>query len=66
MKLKERNVIISRIEILMKDNLISKEEFIRSKEDLDMARQSRESISGTSETGFYFLFDQHKQYGNQP
>jgi HlyD family secretion protein len=27
---------------LMKDNLISKEEFIRSKEDLDMARQSRE------------------------
>jgi HlyD family secretion protein len=28
--------------ILMKDNLISKEEFIRSKEDLDMARQSRE------------------------
>ena len=28
--------------ILMKDNLISKEEFIRSKEDLDMARQSKE------------------------
>jgi HlyD family secretion protein len=28
--------------ILMKDNLISKEEFIRSKEDVDMARQSRE------------------------
>lgn len=28
--------------ILMKDNLISREEFIRSKEDLDMARQSRE------------------------
>jgi HlyD family secretion protein len=27
---------------LMKDNLISKEEFIRSKEDLDMAIQSRE------------------------
>ncbi|HLN22326.1 MAG TPA: efflux RND transporter periplasmic adaptor subunit [Bacteroidales bacterium] len=29
-------------EILMKDNLISREEFIRSKEDLDMARQSKE------------------------
>src|SRR5512145_1170492 len=28
--------------MLMKDNLISKEEFIRSKEDLDMALQSRE------------------------
>lgn len=28
-------------EILMKDNLISREEFIRSKEDLDMALQSR-------------------------
>ncbi len=28
--------------ILMKDNLISKEEFIRSKEDLDMAIQSKE------------------------
>jgi HlyD family secretion protein len=28
--------------ILMKDNLISKEEFIRSKEDVDMAYQSRE------------------------
>ncbi len=28
--------------ILMKDNLISKEEFIRSKEDYDMALQSRE------------------------
>ena len=28
--------------ILMKDNLISREEFIRSKEDLDMARQSKE------------------------
>jgi HlyD family secretion protein len=28
--------------ILMKDNLISREEFIRSKEDVDMARQSRE------------------------
>ncbi len=28
--------------ILIKDNLISREEFIRSKEDLDMARQSRE------------------------
>lgn len=27
-------------EILMKDNLISKEEFLRSKEDLDMARES--------------------------
>jgi HlyD family secretion protein len=29
-------------EILMKDNLISREEFIRSKEDLDMARQSKD------------------------
>jgi HlyD family secretion protein len=29
-------------EILMKDNLISKEEFIRSKEDVDMALQSKE------------------------
>jgi HlyD family secretion protein len=29
-------------EILMKDNLISREEFIRSKEDLDMAKQSQE------------------------
>jgi HlyD family secretion protein len=28
--------------ILMKDNLISREEFIRSKEDLDMARQSQD------------------------
>ncbi len=28
--------------ILMKDNLLSKEEFIRSKEDVDMARQSKE------------------------
>ena len=28
--------------LLIKDNLISREEFIRSKEDLDMARQSRE------------------------
>jgi HlyD family secretion protein len=28
--------------ILIKDNLISREEFIRSKEDVDMARQSRE------------------------
>jgi HlyD family secretion protein len=28
--------------ILMKDNLISREEYIRSKEDVDMARQSRE------------------------
>ena len=28
--------------ILIKDNLISKEEFIRSKEDVDMARQSKE------------------------
>lgn len=29
-------------EILMKDNLMSREDFIRSKEDLDMARQSQE------------------------
>jgi HlyD family secretion protein len=28
--------------LLMKDNLISKEEFLRSKEDVDMARQSRD------------------------
>jgi HlyD family secretion protein len=28
--------------ILMKDNLISREEFLRSKEDLDMARQSQD------------------------
>jgi HlyD family secretion protein len=28
--------------VLMKDDLISREEFIRSKEDLDMAKQSRE------------------------
>ncbi len=28
----------------MKDNLISREEFIRSKEDLDMARQSQELL----------------------
>ena len=37
---KERNY--QQNEILMKDNLISKEEFIRSKEDLDMASQSQE------------------------
>jgi len=37
---KERNY--QQNAILMKDNLISKEEFIRSKEDVDMARQSRE------------------------
>jgi HlyD family secretion protein len=35
---KERNY--RQNEILMKDNLISREEFIRSKEDLDMAKQS--------------------------
>lgn len=29
-------------EILMKDNLISREEYIRSREDLDMAKQSRD------------------------
>ncbi|HEX2922064.1 MAG TPA: HlyD family efflux transporter periplasmic adaptor subunit [Bacteroidales bacterium] len=29
-------------EVLMKDDLISKEEFLRSKEDLEMAKQSRE------------------------
>jgi len=29
-------------EILMKDNLISREEYIRSREDLEMARQSRD------------------------
>ena len=37
---KERNY--QQNEILIKDNLISKEEYIRSKEDLDMARQSKE------------------------
>jgi HlyD family secretion protein len=37
---KERNY--RQNEILMKDNLISREEFIRSKEDLDMARQSKD------------------------
>jgi len=37
---KERNY--NQNAILIKDNLISKEEFIRSKEDMDMARQSRE------------------------
>lgn len=37
---KERNY--QQNEILMKDNLLSKEEFIRSKEDVDMARQSKE------------------------
>ena len=37
---KERNY--QQNEILIKDNLISREEFIRSKEDLDMARQSKE------------------------
>jgi len=39
---KERNY--KQNEILMKDNLISKEEFIRSKEDLDMAIQSQELL----------------------
>jgi HlyD family secretion protein len=37
---KERNY--QQNEILIKDNLISREEYIRSKEDLDMARQSKE------------------------
>ncbi len=37
---KERNY--QQNQILIKDNLISKEEFIRSKEDVDMARQSKE------------------------
>jgi HlyD family secretion protein len=37
---KERNYMQN--EILMKDNLISREEFLRSKEDLDMAIKSRE------------------------
>jgi len=37
---KERN--FRQNEILIKDNLISKEEFIRSKEDLEMAIQSRD------------------------
>jgi HlyD family secretion protein len=37
---KERN--FHQNEILIKDNLISKEEYIRSKEDLDMAIQSKE------------------------
>ena len=37
---KERNY--QQNAILIKDNLISREEFIRSKEDVDMARQSKE------------------------
>jgi len=37
---KERNY--KQNEILIKDDLISREEFIRSREDLDMARQSQE------------------------
>jgi HlyD family secretion protein len=37
---KKRN--FSQNEILMKDDLISREEYIRSKEDLEMAEQSRE------------------------
>jgi HlyD family secretion protein len=37
---KERNFMQN--EILIKDSLISKEEYLRSKEDLDMARQSRD------------------------
>jgi HlyD family secretion protein len=37
---KERN--FQQNEILVKDSLISKEEYLRSKEDLDMARQSRD------------------------
>jgi HlyD family secretion protein len=37
---KERNY--HQNEILIKDNLISKEEYIRSKEDMDMAKQSRD------------------------
>jgi HlyD family secretion protein len=37
---KERNY--EQNTLLIKDNLISKEEFIRSREDLEMARQSRE------------------------
>jgi HlyD family secretion protein len=37
---KERN--FRQNEILIKDSLISREEFIRSKEDLDMARQSQD------------------------
>ena len=37
---KERN--FRQNEVLIKDSLISREEFIRSKEDLDMARQSQE------------------------
>ena len=37
---KERNY--QQNEILIKDSLISREEFIRSKEDLDMAKQSQD------------------------
>jgi HlyD family secretion protein len=37
---KERNFMQN--DILIKDSLISKEEYLRSKEDLDMARQSRD------------------------
>jgi len=39
---KERNY--QQNEILMKDNLISREEFLRSKEDLDRAKQSQELL----------------------
>ncbi len=41
MKLKGNNEIIRQNEILIKDSLISREEFIRSKEDLDMAIHSQ-------------------------
>ena len=41
--------------ILMKDNLISREEFIRSKEDLDMAVQSQELLLRKAATGFCIL-----------
>jgi HlyD family secretion protein len=40
--IERKNRIYKQNEMLIKDNLISREEFVRSKEDLDMAIQSKE------------------------
>src|SRR5512133_296965 len=40
--IERKNRVYDQNQALMKDNLISREDFIRSKEDLDMALQSRE------------------------
>jgi HlyD family secretion protein len=40
--IERKNRIYKQNEMLIKDNLISREEFVRSKEDLDMAVQSKE------------------------